>query len=72
MNEEHIRKVKELLITWNPLGDQATQINDLDDYETEAIDILFHLGKKDSVDKIMNLTITILLLLLANWIRKKM
>jgi hypothetical protein len=46
MNEEHIRKVKKLLTEWNPLGDQANQILDLNNYDTEATDILFHVGKQ--------------------------
>jgi hypothetical protein len=33
-----------LLIQWNPLGDRASAIHDLDNYKTEAIDILFHVG----------------------------
>ena len=60
MNKEHIRKLKELLTSWNPLGDQAGHILDLNDYETEATDILFHLGKQPSTDQIANLTITVL------------
>ena len=41
--EEQIRKTMDLLTTWNPLGDRAMTIGDLDDYRTEPIDILFHL-----------------------------
>jgi len=41
MNEEHIKKVKRLLTSWNPLGERAIQISDLNEYETEAVDILF-------------------------------
>ena len=42
--EEHILKVMQLLVTWNPLGSRANDIKDLNDYRTEAIDILFHLS----------------------------
>ncbi len=42
--EEHIEKVMQLIVDWNPLGDRANTIEDLDDYRTEAIDILFHLS----------------------------
>ena len=28
---------------WNPLGDRANQISDLNDYETEAEDIIFNI-----------------------------
>ena len=43
MNEEHIQKIKEILTQWNPLGEQANQISDLNDYETEAVDIIFNI-----------------------------
>ncbi len=43
ITEEQIRKTMDLLTTWNPLGDRAMTIGDLDNYRTEAIDILFHL-----------------------------
>ncbi len=32
-----------VLTNWNPLGDRASTIKDLDNYRTEAIDILFHM-----------------------------
>ena len=41
--EEHIQKVISLLTAWNPLGNKADSIKDLDSYRTEAIDILFNL-----------------------------
>jgi len=37
----------DLLTTWNPLGDKAKTIRDLDDDRTEAIDILFNLQLAD-------------------------
>ena len=52
MNEEQIDKVKLILTEWNPLGEQASKVDDLNNYETEAIDILFYLDKKSSVDRI--------------------
>jgi hypothetical protein len=45
--EEKIRKTMDLLTTWNPLGDKAKTIWDLDNYRTEAIDILFNLQLAD-------------------------
>lgn len=45
--EEKIRKTMDLLTTWNPLGDKAKTIRDLDNYRTEAIDILFNLQVAD-------------------------
>jgi hypothetical protein len=44
--EKHIQKVMQLLVAWNPLGDRMNSIEQLDDYRTEAIDILFHLSLK--------------------------
>jgi hypothetical protein len=33
------------LTNWNPLGEMANQISDLENYETEAIDILLFIDK---------------------------
>ncbi len=52
MDKEQIEKVKQLLTDWNPLGEKAKQINDLRNYEIEAIDILYYLDKKTSVNQI--------------------
>lgn len=45
MDETQIAKVAEVLSDWNPLGNEARNIPDLDGYRTEAIDIIatFHL-----------------------------
>ncbi len=56
MNEEHIEKVKQLLTEWNPLGERANQIADLENYETEAIDILFYIDKKSSIERVSKIT----------------
>jgi hypothetical protein len=45
--EEHIQKVMDLLVAWSPLGNRADSIKQLDNYRTEAIDILFHLSLSD-------------------------
>lgn len=37
-----IEKVMKILADWNPLGSRASTISDLDNYRTEAIDILCH------------------------------
>jgi hypothetical protein len=42
--EKQIDKVMHILTQWNPLGDKASAVHDLDNYKTEAIDILFHIG----------------------------
>ncbi len=60
MNDELIEKVKAILTEWNPLGDQASTIEDLNNYETEAIDILFYLNKKSSVQKINKVMVEVL------------
>ena len=46
MDETQITKVAEVLSEWNPLGNEARNIRDLDGYRTEAIDIIatFHLA----------------------------
>jgi hypothetical protein len=60
MNEDYINKVKQLLLNWNPLGDKSKQIADLDNYNTEAIDILWHIDKKSSIDRINKITAQVL------------
>lgn len=59
MNETQITKVAEILSEWNPLGDKADSIPDLDGYRTEAIDIIeaFHMpfGGTTAISKVMNL-----------------
>ena len=44
ISNDHTQKVMSLLVEWDPLGDRANSILDLDNYRTEAIDILFQLG----------------------------
>ena len=43
MEDEIIKKVKLVLNEWNPLGENASKIEELNEYETEAIDILFYI-----------------------------
>lgn len=43
MEQEIIDKVKLVLNDWNPLGKNASKIEDLKEYEIEAIDILFYI-----------------------------
>jgi len=42
IQEGLIQKVMKILTDWNPLGSRANTISDLDNYRTEAIDILCH------------------------------
>lgn len=44
MEEETIKAVMEILTEWNPLGERASQIKDLENYKTEAVDILMALS----------------------------
>jgi hypothetical protein len=53
MNKIHIKKLKNILNDWNPLGEKSSLITDLEKYETEATDILFHINKKDSREQIV-------------------
>ncbi len=43
MEEYEIKEVSKILTEWNPLGDAAKKIKDLNGYRTEAIDIIFSL-----------------------------
>jgi hypothetical protein len=52
MHEETIKKVAGVLTAWNPLGEQADTVNDLDGYSTEAIDILSAINPKQSTERI--------------------
>ena len=36
-------KVKRILTKWNPLGSRSIEIEDLENYQTEANDIIFHI-----------------------------
>ena len=38
--DEKAAEIGKILTEWNPLGDAAAAVNDLNNYETEAIDIL--------------------------------
>jgi len=40
MEEYEIEEVAKILTEWNPLGDDAKKIKDLNGYRTEAIDII--------------------------------
>ncbi len=60
MNEKHIARIKELLTEWNPLGEESILIEDLNNYETEATDILFHSKKRHSLIQINKLISTVI------------
>lgn len=60
MNKKYIERLKDILSAWNPLGDQSGKISDLENYETEATDILFHINKRYSVGQISKIIKTVL------------
>jgi hypothetical protein len=59
MNEDQTNKIKEILIQWNPLGERAGQIPDLNDYETEAEDIIFNIEMEFELTKTVDTQKTI-------------
>ncbi len=42
--DEKALEIGKLLTKWNPLGDRAATVKDLNNYETEAWDILWVMG----------------------------
>ena len=54
MIDEKVEAVSKILSEWNPLGNAAKNISDLDEYRTEASDILFNIEM--SFNKKINLT----------------
>jgi len=60
MEEKQIQKVMKILSDWNPLGDLAVTIPDLDGYRTEAIDILFEIHLRSPNSNVLNIVRTVL------------
>ncbi len=60
MEEYEISEVAKILIEWNPLGDEAANVPDLDGYRSESIDIVFHLESGISKAGLENLVMQIL------------
>ena len=59
MKDYQIEEVARILNKWNPLGDDAKRVSDLDGYRTEASDLIFHLeiskaNVRDIVQQILN------------------
>jgi hypothetical protein len=66
-SQKQVDKIKEILTQWNPLGEYASKISDLNNYNTEANDIHFNIEfeiglptKKQSLKKVYLLTKEIL------------
>jgi hypothetical protein len=60
MNEEQITAVANVLAQWNPLGEGARNVEDLDGYRVEAIDIIFGLKIRGDLVKPDRLVMDIL------------
>jgi len=43
MEDYEVSEVAKILSEWNPLGDDAERVDDLNGYKTESADILFEL-----------------------------
>jgi hypothetical protein len=61
MEDYEIDEVAKILTEWNPLGDDAKKVKDLNGYRTEAIDIIFSLqiyknrtGAENIVSEVLN------------------
>lgn len=52
MNEELISKIAKVLEDWNPLGEKANNVEGLDGYRIEAIDIISTLNFKSGPNKV--------------------
>ena len=48
-DDREIEEVAKVLLEWNPLGDEAHKVKDLDGYRTEAIDIVVALEMRSSL-----------------------
>lgn len=56
MEDYEVSKVAKILSDWNPLGDEAANVQDLDGYQIESIDILFQFkmsNGKTGVEKVV-------------------
>ncbi len=56
MEDYEVSEVAKILSDWNPLGDEAANVQDLDGYQTESIDILFQFkmsNGKTGVEKVV-------------------
>jgi hypothetical protein len=60
MNEEQITAVASILSQWNPLGEGARNVTDLDGYRAEAIDIIFGLKARGNSVKPERLVMEVL------------
>jgi hypothetical protein len=73
-----IEKIKGILTEWNPLGEKAKNLSDLDNYDTEANDIYFHFvseihfpKSKDSLKRVQKITKEVLNEAFNLWLNDK-
>ena len=60
MKEEAINKVSSILNTWNPLGEKSKEMDDLEEYHYEAIDIISTINLTSGDNKIEKAIIQVL------------
>lgn len=60
MQDYEIEEVAKILNEWNPLGDDAKKVTDLDGFKTEAIDIIFHLQMRKTTANAENIVMQVL------------
>ena len=60
MKEETINKVSSILNTWNPLGEKSKEIDDLEEYHHEAIDIISTINFMSGDNKVEKAIIQVL------------
>ena len=51
MNQNTILKIAAILEAWNPLGERSGNVEELDDYKYEAIDIISTIGITKGADR---------------------
>jgi hypothetical protein len=54
-DDREIEEVAKVFLEWNPLGNDAQKVNDLDGYRTEAIDIVVALEVRSSLEVLKEL-----------------
>ncbi|MBC7918987.1 MAG: hypothetical protein H7Y28_14380 [Rhodoferax sp.] len=60
VDEEMIEAVARVLALWNPLGERASHIKELDGYRVEAADIIFGLETRGKAVKSVQVVMAVL------------
>lgn len=66
MSEEKITAVANVLARWNPMGEGARNVADLDGYRLEAADIIFELRARGNSGKPERLAMEVI-----NWLQSR-